>query len=55
MSKLIVFQGDSISDCGRNREDVTSTGVGYVHMVKGELGCECPGEYEFINKGKRIY
>lgn len=51
MSKLIVFQGDSITDCGRNRDDITSTGVGYVHMVKGELGCECPGEYEFINKG----
>lgn len=51
MSKLILFQGDSITDCGRNREDVTSTGVGYVHMVKGQLGCEYPGEYEFINKG----
>lgn len=51
MSKLIVFQGDSITDCGRNKEDITSTGVGYAHMVKGELGCECPGEYEFINKG----
>ena len=51
MSKLILFQGDSITDCGRNREDITSTGVGYVHMVKGQLGSECPGEYEFINKG----
>ena len=51
MSKLLLFQGDSITDCGRNREDITSTGVGYVHMVKGELGCEYPGEYEFVNKG----
>ena len=51
MSKLILFQGDSITDCGRNREDITSTGVGYVHMVKGQLGCEYPGEYEFVNKG----
>lgn len=51
MSEIILFQGDSITDCGRNREDVSSTGVGYVHMVKGELGCEYPGEYEFINKG----
>jgi len=51
MSKLILFQGDSITDCGRNREDITSTGVGYAHMVKGQLGCEHPGEYEFINKG----
>lgn len=51
MSKVILFQGDSITDCGRNREDITSTGVGYVHMVKGQMGCEHPGEYEFINKG----
>jgi len=51
MSKLILFQGDSITDCGRNYEDTTSTGVGYVHMVKGQLGCEHPGEYEFINRG----
>ena len=51
MSKLILFQGDSITDSGRNREDITSTGVGYVHMVKGQLGCEYPGKYEFINKG----
>ena len=51
MSKLILFQGDSITDCGRNREDITSTGVGYAHMVKGQLGCEHPGEYEFINRG----
>ena len=50
-AKLILFQGDSITDCGRNREDITSTGVGYAHMVKGQLGCEYPGEYEFINKG----
>ena len=51
MPKLILFQGDSITDCGRNREDNTSTGVGYVHMVKGQLGYEHPGKYEFINRG----
>ena len=51
MSKLILFQGDSVTDCSRDREDITSTGVGYAHMIKGELGCKYPGEYEFINKG----
>lgn len=51
MSKLILFQGDSITDCGRNREDLTSTGTGYAHMVTGQLGCEEPGAYTFINKG----
>ena len=48
MSKLILFQGDSITDCERNRDDITSTGTGYVHMVKGQLGCEYPGEYGLI-------
>ena len=51
MTKLILFQGDSITDCGRDRENITSTGTGYVHMVTGQLGWEYPGEYEFINKG----
>lgn len=51
MSKLILFQGDSITDCGRRREDITSMGEGYAHMVKGQLGYERSGEYEFINKG----
>jgi len=51
MSKLILFQGDSITDCGRNRGDITSTGVGYALMVKGELGNCYPGTYQFINKG----
>ena len=51
MAKLILFQGDSITDCGREREDITSTGTGYVHMITGQLGCEYPEEYEFINKG----
>lgn len=39
MSKLILFQGDSITDCGRNREDLTPAGTGYAHMVKAQLGC----------------
>lgn len=51
MQKRILFQGDSITDCGRNREDLTSTGTGYAHMVTGQLGCEAPGAYTFINKG----
>ena len=51
MSKLILFQGDSITDCGRNREDITSAGMGYPLMIKGQLGYEQPGEYEVINKG----
>lgn len=51
MAKRILFQGDSITDCSRNREQISSMGTGYALMVKGQLGCEQPGEYEFINKG----
>lgn len=51
MAKRILFQGDSITDCGRNREQIGSMGTGYAFMVKGQLGAECPDEYEFINKG----
>ncbi|MBQ8606071.1 MAG: SGNH/GDSL hydrolase family protein [Clostridia bacterium] len=53
MSKLILFQGDSITDAGRNREDghISSLGFGYPQLVSGYLGFENPAEYTFINKG----
>lgn len=49
--KTILFQGDSITDCGRNREDDTSLGSGYAAMVAGALGTKYPGEYQFLNRG----
>ncbi len=30
---IILFQGDSITDCGRNRLDTTSLGNGYVNLI----------------------
>ena len=51
MSKRILFQGDSITDCGRNRNDFYGMGSGYANLVKASLGFECPNEYEFINRG----
>ena len=53
MSELILFQGDSITDAGRNREDghISSLGFGYPQLVSGYLGFENPAEYTFINKG----
>ena len=51
MTKRILFQGDSITDCGRNREDFYGMGTGYPLLVKAELGLDAPGEYEFINRG----
>ena len=49
--KTILFQGDSITDAGRSREDDDNLGVGYPTLVKGELMFECPGEYRFLNRG----
>lgn len=49
--KRILFQGDSITDCSRNRNDFYEMGRGYPNFVKGALGLEHPDEYEFINRG----
>ncbi len=51
MSKRILFQGDSITDCGRVRTEEYSLGNGYPLLVKAQLGADCPNEYEFINRG----
>ena len=51
MSKTILFQGDSITDCSRSRDDLTNMGKGYPLLVKAELGADNPNEYEFINRG----
>mgnify|MGYP004614428267 FL=1 len=49
--KRILFQGDSITDAGRSREDDSNKGVGYPTVVAAKLGYEYPGEYEFLNRG----
>lgn len=51
MSKVILFQGDSITDCGRDKNNSDSMGNGYPHLVNATLGMDCPGEYVFYNKG----
>lgn len=51
MSKLILFQGDSITDCGRGRDSDVYLGCGYPRLIQSSLGFDCPGEYEFINRG----
>ena len=51
MSKIILFQGDSITDAGRSYERNDMRGRGYATMVSGELGLSYPEEYEFINRG----
>ena len=47
----ILFQGDSITDAGRSRENDTALGVGYPRLVEATLGFEEPTKYEFINRG----
>lgn len=47
----ILFQGDSITDAGRSREDDSMLGVGYSRFVEATLGFEEPTKYEFINRG----
>lgn len=47
----ILFQGDSITDCGRDWNNDTQLGRGYAHLVEAELGYREPGMHTFINKG----
>lgn len=49
--KKIVFFGDSITDCGRIRDNLYDAGKGYAALVKSELTYKYPMQYEFINKG----
>lgn len=49
--KRILFQGDSITDAGRDRENFYSAGTGYARLVSAKMGFDYPGEYEFLNRG----
>lgn len=51
MEKLILFQGDSITDWGRDRNNDEGCGNGYPLLVKAALGASHPKEYKFINRG----
>ncbi|MBQ8202937.1 MAG: SGNH/GDSL hydrolase family protein [Clostridia bacterium] len=49
--KRVLFQGDSITDCGRNRNDFYGMGNGYAYLAKGDLELEFGEEYEVVNRG----
>lgn len=49
--KTILFQGDSITDTFRERENPVNLGQGYANLVAAYLGLENPGKYSFINRG----
>jgi len=56
-NRTILFQGDSITDAGRNRDDVNpnssgAMGSGYAFIASSELLYENPGKnLKFYNKG----
>lgn len=49
--RVILFQGDSITDCGRSKERDGNPGIGYPLMVSAKLGAENPYAYDFYNRG----
>ena len=51
MTKVILFQGDSITDCGRDKNNPDSLGTGYCNLVTAAMGADFPEEYKFYNRG----
>jgi lysophospholipase L1-like esterase len=56
--KTILFQGDSITDCGRSRDAAlvntqapAALGLGYPYLASCRLALDHPGEYRFVNRG----
>lgn len=49
--KKILFQGDSITDCGRDYACDDFSGFGYPALVRGQLGRLYGAEYEVVNRG----
>ena len=49
--ETILFQGDSITDCKRDKDDITSLGLGYPLLVTSFMMARARGDYTFINKG----
>ncbi len=50
--QVVLFQGDSITDCGRDYEDISSLGSGYARKIAeiyGQLYAD--NRISFINKG----
>lgn len=49
----ILFEGDSITDTGRNGNggSTIAIGQGYAMLIAGELGLKYPQQYTFVNNG----
>lgn len=51
-NSTVLFQGDSITDCGRSREDDSYPGLGYVYQIAAEFGRRYPRHnVRFLNRG----
>ena len=54
--KTVLFIGDSITDCHRNRNGhPANMGAGYASFIAGRLGILYPGMYKFLNHGNSGY
>ena len=49
--KTVLFQGDSITDAGRSRENDHDIGTGYPLFVAADMGVKYPQEFRFLNRG----
>lgn len=49
--KTILFQGDSITDAGRDRENFGDLGKGYPNLLGAEIQYNYPEEYTVLNRG----
>lgn len=49
---VVLFQGDSVTDCGRNYEDSKSLGTGYAYIIAAEMSRKFAGsQFTFLNRG----
>ena len=56
MTKTVLFQGDSITDCGRARIEITDPaylrsglGLGYPYLIAARLLCDRGEDFNFYN------
>lgn len=49
--KTFIILGDSITDCGRDRDDIASMGMGYPAVTAAIIGTQHPQKFRFINEG----
>lgn len=51
-NQTILFMGDSITDCGRSRENLNDLGNGYAKIIASRLNVDLPElNFQFLNRG----